>query len=269
MAVDGSYTNGDVLKHLPPRTHLIGRIRKDAVLHHLPAPIQGRGRPRAYGTSVTPEQLRQNEAIEWTTLRIFAAGREHDCQVKQITPLLWRTSGQCRQLRLIVIRPLSYRLTKTSRLLYREPAYLITTDLESTLEELVQAYFWRWDIEVNHRDEKQLMGLGDAQVRSPLSAERVPAFVVGCYSVLLLSAAKAFGLAATQPVIAPPKWLAGSASKPVRLPTRHLLRRLKQEHRSTTASLANFEHFAHNVARSMKLPKNAISLSDALHYALN
>lgn len=269
MTVDGSYTNGDVLKHLPPRTRLIGRIRKDALLHRLPVPSEGRGRPCTYGTPITPEQLRQDDSVRWRSVRIFAAGREHDCDVKELHPLLWRTSGPHLALRLIVIRPLAYRLTKNSRLLYRQPAYLITTDLDSTLEELVQAYFWRWDIEVNHRDEKQLIGVGHAQVRSPLSAERVPAFAVACYSILLLSAAKAFGLAATDPVIALPKWLAGTARKPVRLPTRQLLQRLKLEHRSSAASCPNFDDFAHKVARSMKVPKSTLSLHQALHYALN
>lgn len=268
MTIDGSYTNGDVLKNLPPRTQVIGRIRKDAVLHRLPEQSEGRGRPRHYGLPITPEMFRQDDSVEWTSVRIFATGREHECDVKEVRPLLWRTSGRGLRLRLIVIRPLAYRLTRRSRLLYRQPAYLITTDLDSPLEQLVQAYFWRWDIEVNHRDEKQLIGLGHAQVRSPRSVERVPAFAVASYSILLLSAAKAFGLASNDAVMPQPKWLAGSARKRVRIPTRQILRRLRFEH-ARAGALPNFEHFADNVARRMKLPKNAISLGQALHLALN
>lgn len=269
MTVDGSYTNRDVLRNLPPNTRLIGRIRKDAVLCHLPTPNQGCGRPRVYGTPTTPEQFRQDEAIAWTSVKVFAAGREHDCQVKELTPLLWRASGSQLPVRLIVIRPLAYRRSKHSRLLYRQPAYLITTDLDSPLADLVQAYFWRWDIEVNHRDEKQLIGVGHAQVRSPRSAERVPAFAAACYSILLISAAHAFGLAASDPVILLPKWLVNSKRKPVRLPTRQLIRRLRSEHLSAPTDLPNFEHFDLNVARHMKLPKNALSLAHALRHALN
>ena len=269
MSVDGSYTNGDVLKNLPPNTRLIGRIRKDAVLNDLPVPHEGRGRPRVYGTAITPEEFRKDEAVAWTSVRIFAAGTEHDCDVKERRPLLWRASGRQIPVRLIVIRALSYRLTKHSRLLYRQPAHLITTDMTSPLAELVQAYFWRWDIEVNHRDEKQLIGVGHAQVRSPRSAERVPAFAVACYSILLISAAHAFGVAAADPVTVLPKWLATSRRKPVRLPTRQLLRRLRTEHLSSPIALPNFDHFDVNVARHMKSAKNAVSLSDALHHALN
>ena len=37
VSVDGSYTNKEVLKHLPERVTLIGRIRKDTKLYALPA----------------------------------------------------------------------------------------------------------------------------------------------------------------------------------------------------------------------------------------
>ncbi len=36
---------------------------------------------------------------------------------------------------------------------YRQPAYLLTTDLASQARELLQIYFDRWQIE-NHREEK-------------------------------------------------------------------------------------------------------------------
>lgn len=266
MTVDGSYTNGEVLKHLPARTHLIGRIRKDARLHHLPNPAAGRGRPTCYGAELTPEQARQDESIPWISLKIFAAGRTHDCDVKVVEPLLWRKSGVSLRLRLIVIRPLAYRRSKhTQHLLYRQPAYLITTDLTTPLVDLVQAYFWRWDIEVNHRDEKQLIGVGHAQVRSPKSAERVPAFAVACYTILLISAAKAFGLASSEPVHTLPKWR--SAQRSHRISTRQMQRRLRTEHLQAPSWSPNFDDFASNIAAHLKLPKSTITFSDAVHYA--
>ena len=269
VAIDGSYTNGKVLTKLPGRTDAIGRIRKDAVLHHLPVPDAPKGRPRLYGTSVTPEQVRQDEAIPWQSIRIFGSGREHDCDIKEVTPLLWRKTGGNLRLRLIVIRPLAYRRSKTSRLLYRQPAYLVTTDHQSTTRELVQAYFWRWDIEVNHRDEKQLIGVGHAQVRSPKSAERVPSFAVACYSMLLISAANAFGLSSTAPVTDRPKWQKSGSQKQTRLSTRELMRCLHIDRRGRYFDLPNYDHFARNVARSIKSTKGALTLNTALQHALN
>lgn len=269
FSVDGSYTNGAVIKNLPPGTDLIGRVRKDAVLSRLPERAEGPGRPRIYGLPLTPEQVRQDDSLPWISLPIYAAGREHQCDVKELAPLLWRSSGRDVRLRLIVIRPLAYRKSKHSRLLYRQPAYLISTDLTTPLQQLVQAYFWRWDIEVNHRDEKQLIGLGHAQVRSTRSAERVPAFAVACYAILLISAARCFGLAASDPVIALPKWLSGSTRKPTRLSTRQILRRLRSEHRIAPVHPPNFYDFASAVARHMKLPKHAVSIHQALDFATN
>lgn len=269
MTVDGSYTNQKVIKALPERTDLIGRIRKDAVLHRLPDPRARVGRPACYGQELTPELVRQDDNIPWQTVSIFGAGRVHECSIKEVSPVLWRKTGQQRQLRLIIIRPLAYRRSKQSRLLYRQPAYLICTDLDSPVEQLVQAYFWRWDIEVNHRDEKQLMGLGDAQVRSPKSAERAPAFAVICYALLLISAATAFGLDASEPVVDQPKWRVRPSSKPLRLSTRQLLRRLQLERIDKPPVLPNFDDFASHVARSTKRPKGSLSPQRALTIALS
>ncbi|MEK7074574.1 MAG: hypothetical protein AAB968_02310, partial [Patescibacteria group bacterium] len=41
VTVDGSYTNTTVLRHLPDRTVLIGRVRKDAALYFAPATQNG------------------------------------------------------------------------------------------------------------------------------------------------------------------------------------------------------------------------------------
>src|SRR5215212_9216067 len=46
VSVDGSYTNQTVLKELPARTTLVGRIRKDAKFFYPPSEQPGRGRPR-------------------------------------------------------------------------------------------------------------------------------------------------------------------------------------------------------------------------------
>jgi hypothetical protein len=269
ITVDGSYTNQNVIRALPDRTQLIGRIRKDAVLHQPPVNSSATGRPASYGAELTPEGVRQDLSIPWKSVKVFAAGRIHDCEVKEITPLLWRKTGPALRQRLIVVRPLSYRKTKNSRLLYRQPAYLITNDLDTPLAELLQAYFWRWDIEVNHRDEKQLIGVGQAQVRCPRAAERAPAFAVACYSALLIAAARAFGVAGTAPVVEQPKWRRRTSKKIARLSTHQLLRRLALEHEQSPISTLNFSNFAPNVARSLKSPKLSVSFSDAIKIAFS
>ena len=126
LAVDGSYTNKNMLRHLPPNTTLIGRIRKDAKLSSKPDNQAVRGRKRIYGDDLpTPEQIRQDPGIPWVTVRVRASGKWRDFEVKTLTPVRWRAAGEM-DLRLVVIRPVGYRLRKGARKLYTQPAYGLT-----------------------------------------------------------------------------------------------------------------------------------------------
>ncbi|MHB0970115.1 MAG: transposase [Thermoanaerobaculia bacterium] len=271
-AVDGGYTNGTVIRNLPPRTALVGRIRADAKLFHLPTAQPARGRRRRYGdVAPTPEQLRQDEATPWQSVRVWASGKLHDCQVKVAEPLLWKSAGADIPLRLIVIRPLGYRLRRTSKLLYRKPAYLICTNPQLDLEFIIQAYFRRWDIEVNHRDEKQLIGVGEAQVRNPNSVAHVPAFAVAVYAMLLLASALTYGFDATSPPITLPAWYAPAATTQPRITSGQILRafRASTRHDRATGPQPNFTDFETRLALHLKCSKQDVSHEMAVAYALS
>jgi hypothetical protein len=230
VGVDGGYTNKMVLKGLPPRTTLIGRVRKDAELFYPPqAQDQPRvGTKRTYGNPAPrPETLRQDETVPWQEVRAFAAGQVRTFRVKTVGPVLWKKAGADRPLRLVVIAPVGYRLRQGSKLLYRQPAFLICTDPNLPLEKVLQYYVWRWEVEVNHRDEKQLIGVGQAQVRSPRSVDRQPAFAVANYAMLLLAGVRTFGTEATQGTLPPPKWRAKRAKE--RITTQDLIQQLRYE----------------------------------------
>ena len=98
VCADGSFTNRTVFKDLPPRTTLIGRLRRDARLYALPTPEQenhGRGRHRCYGDLLpTPEQFRRDESIPWQRIQAFASGHTYDFDVKLISPLRWKHAGR-------------------------------------------------------------------------------------------------------------------------------------------------------------------------------
>lgn len=188
-SVDGSYTNETVLKHLAKNTTLIGRIRKDAKLYSLPESNQ-MGRKRIYGQELpTPEHIRQSQDYQWQPVDAWAAGKVHTFNVKVLRNIRWRKAGDI-NLQLVIIRPISYRLNSKSKLLYREPAYLICTDADLSIERLLQAYLWRWGIEVNFKEQKTVLGCGKAQVRTAASCQNVPAFHAAVYAMLLTASAK-------------------------------------------------------------------------------
>ena len=268
VAVDGSYTNQTVLKKLPPQTTLIGRIRKDAKLCYLPEHSTARGRKRIYGEPApTPEQLRTDDLIPYQKITAWAAGKPHDFKIKTIGPLRWRKAGGHVDLTLIVIAPLRYRLTKNTRLLYRQPAYLICTTPEMPMEEIIQFYLWRWGIEVNFRDEKTILGVGQAQVRTQASVMNVPAFIVAAYAMLLIAAQETFKNQADRTrSLPPPKW---QPAQNRRLGTQKLVNHLRAEMWGPSLGIQNFSHFVDKYTASRAHKNAKPNLESAVLYAVN
>ena len=243
---DGGYTNASILKGLPEGTTYIGRMRKDAVLHHPPAaPGPGaKGRKHSYGERAPrPEALLRDAAIPWQEVEAFAAGTRHLFKIKTMTDVQWRKAGAERKLRIIVIAPLGYRLRKGSKLLYRQPAYILTTDAGLPLAEALQCYLWRWGIEVNFRDEKTLIGTGDAMVRGEAANEHQPATTVAAYSHLWVAALTLLSRGEAITPLRRPKWRAAKA--PATQPsTGDLLRLLRNEYWAGALRPGNYYHFA-------------------------
>lgn len=251
VSVDGSYSNETVLKALPPRTTLIGRIRKDTVLNAIPEESSGAGRNRVYGQLLpTPEQIRQSDQYPWETVAAYAAGKQHDFKVKVIKGIRWRKAGK-KNLQLVVIRPLAYRLTKHSRLLYRKPAYLICTDPDMEIDKLLQAYLWRWGIEVNFREEKTVLGCGQAQVRTLEAVEKVPAFIAVVYAMLQLAAHKVSTLPKNNRLPRSKWYPERNASRPT---TGDIINQMRSQIYAQGMQI-NFTHFVnlHSTMRSRKI----------------
>ena len=266
--VDGSYTNRNVLSDLPERTLLIGRIRKDAHLCFLPQQQPDRGRKRTYGPQApTPEALLKDDSIPWQQVSAYAAGKVHPFRVKTLGPLLWPKVGADQLFQMIVVAPVGYRLCKGGKLERRDPAYLICTDPQLLVSPLLQEYLWRWGVECNHRDGKQLLGVGEARVRSPLSARREPVFAAACYAKLLLAGAMVFGTQSPAAVEALPKWRRRGSHG--RLTTGDLIRRFRQElwRDMIRPAETHSDHFEDNDPCTTKWPKLAPSPWPAINHA--
>lgn len=190
----------------------------------------------------------------------------HQCRVKTLSGLLWRTAGASRPLKLVVIAPLHYRLRANSRMLYRQPAFLICTDPALDTQQIVQNYVWRWDIEVNFHEEKSLLGIGQAQVRTPASTQHLPALLIASYALLLLAAIRTASQSSPSALLPPPKWSA--RAQPVRTSTQRILHQLRAEvwGRGLGIDTGNFSGFWTRNPPHQKPQNPRPSLVDALLY---
>ena len=228
VCVDNRFTNGRLFPQIPERTTVVGRVRKDAVFYFPPREQPQRGRKRKYGERCpTPEQLLNDHSVPWENVNAYAAGKRHNFQVKTLGPIYSPLNKGKAPLRMVVVKPVQYRKSKNSKLERRDPAFLICTDPDMALAELLQAFLWRWDIEVNFRDEKTLLGVGQAQVRGEESNQNAPALAVAAYSFLLLAAVKVYGTKRKLDILKNPKWYKRKPGK--RPATNQLINQLRYE----------------------------------------
>ena len=264
-AVDGRFANKTFLRRLPKGASAVARVRKDAALFHPPENPRSNGRPRLYGQKApTPEALRQDESHAWERVRTHAAGRDHEMKIKTLGPLRSALTGGADG-QLIVIAPLGYRLHAGGKLLYRQPAYLWVSDLELSAQEAVQGFVWRWEEEVNFRDEKTLLGVGQAQVRHPHSVERVPAWQVAAYSALLWSAQTLGDSEPDQAQLPLPKWR--GKEKPPRASTARLINQLRYDAWAAALGPQTLNGFWTARSAAQKPEKLTASLAGAIFYA--
>jgi hypothetical protein len=146
LTADGSFCNRTCFGDVPDRSVLLARARKDAKLCFR-APVHTR---RFFALEkFTPEQVRKDESRAWKTTKIFYGGKRRTIRYKELGNVYWQRGAARRPLRLFVLAPTPYRKSKSRRLYYRDPAYLLTTDLHSSPKQLLQIYFDRWQIGVS------------------------------------------------------------------------------------------------------------------------
>jgi Transposase DDE domain len=160
----------------------LGRIKCNQVLYFAPLrQHRGRGRPKTYGARCRVDQLRKRygERLQEQKMKLRVAGREREVEVASAEVLLRGVTAKaaCDARAIIVSVP-------GSKL---QPWYLLTTDLEMSVEEAVRAYGGRQQIEVNF-DEVKDLGLANYQGRSGQGVRRWPLFLCVTQMVLKLIA---------------------------------------------------------------------------------
>jgi DDE superfamily endonuclease len=231
MAGDGSFCNKACFKVRVERLELMARCRKDAVLC---LKAEGEGARFYSAKKFRPEEIRQNTSIGWCTITPHYGGKKRKVRYKEVKDVYWQGGAGRRPLRLIVIAPTPYRKRKGGKLYYRAPAYLLTTDLKTSASKLIQIYLDRWQIEVNHREEKDTLGVGQAQLWNEKAVPRQPVLAVAAYSALLLAGLKAFGVERGAAYAVMPKWRSKRSRRPS---CQDLVALLRQEATQTAPEL--------------------------------
>lgn len=249
-----------MLKNLPARTALIGRIRKDAKLHYPPVHPRTKGRRRVYGEQAPrPKELAEDKDVPWEICYVKINGKHVRFRYKTIAGLLSRKAGGEVQLRLIAVAPRHYKKQKNGRYLYKGEAYLICTDPLAAIRDILKAYLHRWDIEVDFREQKSLLGLEEALVRTEASTSLHAASVAIAYGLLHL--ASHMSSPESQD---PPKWQK-TVAKNNRLPTSKLLNLFRKE--LWFESIDTFSDFGAPSSDTSKHEKVTFPLQSAILYA--
>ena len=255
---DGDYSNSTLLPHLPARTVYIGRTRSDLSLRSIPKSATQRkaGRPRSYGKSLpTPEAIRKDKNIAWEGLSICNGPQTTKVHYKHIAQAKWHIAGEKAVVQIIVIAPMRYRKRKNGPWKYTQPAYLVCTDADLPVEELIQSFFWRWGIEVNFKEEKQLFGAGQAQLRHVQSVSSAPAVCIATYAALLLAGIRAYGFHSRPPSVEPPKWYVRKNT--ARVTASDLIKQMHQEMMLSAAG--NFSPLAFGRLPGMTSEKSSVN----------
>jgi Transposase DDE domain len=166
----------------------LGRIKCNQVVYFAPRrQHRGRGRPKTYGARCRVDQLlkRYGERLHEQKMKLRVAGRERLVVVSSAEVLLrWVRAKAACDVRAIIVSVPGSKL---------KPWYLLTTDLEMSVEEAVRAYGGRQQIEVNFDEVKEL-GLANYQGRSGQGVRRWPLFLCVAQMLLKLIATEALAV---------------------------------------------------------------------------
>jgi len=143
-----------VRKHLGDSFHLLSRLRSNTVLYNMtPKRTTGkRGRPRKYGNRLgSCAEIAARTKIQASSHRVFLYGHHRDVLVT--TKLVMLKTLKC-PVRVIWV----FRKTQWIA--------LFSTDLDLSIEQIIEYYGARWKIESGFKEIKQDIGSSKSQTRN-------------------------------------------------------------------------------------------------------
>jgi hypothetical protein len=157
VVVDGGYTKEPFLRPaIATGTTVIGRLRKDAALRDLPAPLRrgqrrGRGRPRTYGKNRISLAKRAGHKQGWQTIEGTVYGKTTTKTYKTFLATYQPVGGV---IRVVIVRE------------ERDWFPFFSTDPQASVVEILEAFADRATIEQDFHDVKEVWGAGQQQVRN-------------------------------------------------------------------------------------------------------
>jgi len=170
---DGFYAS--LAGRLPPRVHLISRIRRDAVLYDLPPQRRRRqrGRPRKRGHRLACPERMVRQVRSWMQIRTSERGHKRT-RLAYVRPVLWYKVSQTPMLLVISRDPQG-----------KEPDdFFISTDLTLEGRTVIGRFAGRWCIEETNRNVKQYLGGQQPQTWRRQGPERAAALSLVLYALV-------------------------------------------------------------------------------------
>jgi hypothetical protein len=176
---DSAYGGKSVLRHLPPKVHLISHVHPKGALYR-PAPPKTektRGPARKKGDRLPGMgPWADDPKRPWTELSFDQFGFHATVAVKTIEALYYK-AGRDRLLKIVLVRDLVGK---------RPDQMFYCTRLDWTAREILSAYACRWAIECTFENCKQLLGLEDPANRLAKAVERTAPMALILYSLVVV-----------------------------------------------------------------------------------
>ncbi len=176
---DSAYGGKSILRHLPPKVHLISHVHPKGALYR-PAPPKAektRGPARKKGDRLPGmAEWAADSGQPWTELKFDQFGFHATVAVKTIDALYYK-AGCDRLLRIVLVHDLVGK---------RPDQMFYCTKLDWTAREILSAYACRWAIECTFENCKQLLGLEDPANRLARAVGRTAPMALILYSLVVV-----------------------------------------------------------------------------------
>jgi hypothetical protein len=189
LVADGAYACKEMLGDFPrPVVRFVGRMRGDAAVYDPQVPRQKKGKrgpkptkgprlpsPREAAKKADRKRTESGDWL-WQAVAVTIYGSQRTLWAVSYVAVWPRVLGLV-PIRIVVVRDPERRM---------DDVYLFTTDLDASLEWVVEQFSWRWSIEVLFRASKQVLQIEAPQHYCQKSVEKVAPWVWGLQSVIMV-----------------------------------------------------------------------------------